>query len=283
MFVDLVGSTALSSALDPEEMSELLRAYQNAVAGERGAFRWAHSQVPRRRGALLLRVATRARGRGGAGSPGGISDRRGGRPTRDPRALETGSTDRRRHGPGRGRRRHWRGRGSGGGRRRRDAQPRGAAAGPGAARTGNRRREYATISRWPVRGRGSRPVPVSGLRPTCAGVPRAGPGRAEGRFESLHPETLTPLVGREQELALLLGRWRQAKDGEGQVVLLSGEPGIGKSRIVLALRERLREEPCTTLRYQCSPYQTNTAFWPVARPAGASRRALYRRSLRRPS
>ena len=100
------------------------------------------------------------------------------------------------------------------------------------------------------------PCPFRGFAQPVRAFRVLGPGRAEGRFESLHPEALTPLVGREQELALLLGRWRQAKDGEGQVVLLSGEPGIGKSRIVLALRERLREEPCTTLRYQCSPYQT---------------------------
>jgi hypothetical protein len=60
----------------------------------------------------------------------------------------------------------------------------------------------------------------------------AGEGRAEGRFEARQSAGLTPLVGREEEIALLLRRWRQARDGEGQVVLLSGEPGIGKSRLV---------------------------------------------------
>ena len=74
---------------------------------------------------------------------------------------------------------------------------------------------------------------------------------------------LTPLVGREEELDLLLRRWSQAQDGEGQVVLLSGEPGIGKSRILSALRERLEAQGVQALRFQCSPYYVNSAFWPI--------------------
>ena len=74
---------------------------------------------------------------------------------------------------------------------------------------------------------------------------------------------LTPLVGREEELDLLLRRWSQTKDGEGQVVLLSGEPGIGKSRILSALRERLEAQGVQALRFQCSPYYVNSAFWPI--------------------
>ena len=91
----------------------------------------------------------------------------------------------------------------------------------------------------------------------------AGEGAAEGRFEALHAAGLTPLVGREHELALLLDRWARAKDGEGQVVLLSGEAGIGKSRLVRALRERLEGEPHTWLGQFCSPYHANTALHPV--------------------
>jgi predicted ATPase len=91
-----------------------------------------------------------------------------------------------------------------------------------------------------------------------------GEGRAEGRFEAQHAGGSMSLVGREQELDLLLDRWRLAKGGEGQVVLLGGEPGIGKSRLVLALRERLRAEPRTSLRYHGSPYHAHSALWPVA-------------------
>jgi len=70
-----------------------------------------------------------------------------------------------------------------------------------------------------------------------------GEGHAESRFEALHGATLTPLVGRGEDLELALSRWRQAKEGGGQVVLMCGEPGIGKSRLVLALRERLHDDP----------------------------------------
>ena len=74
---------------------------------------------------------------------------------------------------------------------------------------------------------------------------------------------LTPLVGRGEEIGLLLSRWSEARDGEGQVVLLSGEPGIGKSRILSALRERLEAQGVQALRFQCSPYYVNSAFWPI--------------------
>ncbi len=85
----------------------------------------------------------------------------------------------------------------------------------------------------------------------------------EGRFEAFHGSGLTELVGREEELELLLRRWSKAKTGEGQVVLLSGEAGIGKSRLTAALLERLATEPHTRLRYFCSPQHTDSAFYPV--------------------
>jgi hypothetical protein len=90
-----------------------------------------------------------------------------------------------------------------------------------------------------------------------------GEGHAEGRFEALHGEHLTSRVGREHELGILLKRWEWAKDGEGQVVLLSGEPGVGKSRLIRALRERLGDEPYTALSHYCSPYHINSALHPV--------------------
>jgi class 3 adenylate cyclase/predicted ATPase len=92
-----------------------------------------------------------------------------------------------------------------------------------------------------------------------------GEGRAEGRFEALHGERLTPIVGREQELALLLERWERAKQGEGQVVLLASEPGIGKSRLVRALRERLSGELHEHVGHQGSPYHQTSPLHPVVR------------------
>lgn len=83
------------------------------------------------------------------------------------------------------------------------------------------------------------------------------------RFEAMHPGGLTALVGREEELELLLRRWSRAKTGEGQVVLLSGEAGIGKSRLTAALLERLAAEPHTRLRYFCSAQHTDSALYPI--------------------
>ena len=85
----------------------------------------------------------------------------------------------------------------------------------------------------------------------------------ESRFEAFHASGLTDLVGREEELELLLRRWSKAKTGEGQVVLLSGEPGIGKSRLTAALLERVASEPHTRLRYFCSPQHTDSALYPI--------------------
>ena len=88
------------------------------------------------------------------------------------------------------------------------------------------------------------------------------PSRVESRFAAAMGSKLTPLVNREEEIALLLVRWQQAKEGNGQVVLLSGEPGIGKSRIVQELRDRIAGEQPAYVSFQCSPYYTSTAFYP---------------------
>jgi class 3 adenylate cyclase/predicted ATPase len=90
-----------------------------------------------------------------------------------------------------------------------------------------------------------------------------GVSPSEGRFEAVRGSQLTGFVGRELELGLLLERWKLAQDGEGRVVLLSGEPGIGKSRILRELRERLEADHATFLRFHCSPYYVNSAFYPV--------------------
>jgi predicted ATPase len=89
------------------------------------------------------------------------------------------------------------------------------------------------------------------------------PALVESRFEALHASGLTELVGREEELELLLRRWSRAKNLEGQVVLLSGEAGIGKSRLTAALLESIASEPHTRLRYFCSPQHTDSALYPV--------------------
>jgi hypothetical protein len=89
------------------------------------------------------------------------------------------------------------------------------------------------------------------------------PALVESRFDALHASGLTQLVGREEELELLLRRWSKAKGGQGQVVLLSGEPGIGKSRLTAALLERLASESHTRLRYFCSPQHMDSAFYPI--------------------
>jgi class 3 adenylate cyclase/predicted ATPase/ABC-type lipoprotein export system ATPase subunit len=83
------------------------------------------------------------------------------------------------------------------------------------------------------------------------------------RFESYRSSHLTSFIGRQQEVALLLDRWHEAVSGEGQVVLLCGEAGIGKSRMIGALRDRLDDAQYQRVQFQCSPYHTNTALYPA--------------------
>jgi predicted ATPase len=95
-----------------------------------------------------------------------------------------------------------------------------------------------------------------------------GGSGVESRFEAQHGAALTPLVGREEELELLLRRWQQAKAGDGSVVLISREPGIGKSRLAQTLLERVSGEVHTRLRSFCSPCVEKTLNALVAQVGG---------------
>ncbi|MEZ2126833.1 MULTISPECIES: AAA family ATPase [unclassified Sinorhizobium] len=275
VFVDLVGSTALSVEFDPEDMSKLLRAYQNAVTsgfarfeghvaklmgdGVLAYFGWprAHEDEAERAVRASLE-AVEAVGR--LATPNG-----------EPLAARVGIAT--------------------------GVVVVGELIGEGAAQeeavvgeTPNLAARLQTLARpnEVVIGEATRELlgalfevedlgvqPLKGITMPVRAFRVLGPGRAASRFEALHVKELAPIVGRDAELALLLDRWRRAKAGEGQVVLLSGEPGIGKSRIVLALREALAQEPVAVLNHFCSPYHMNSALFPVIgqleRAAGLAR------------
>ena len=262
MFSDLVGSTALSARMDPEDLREVISAYQKCVA-----------ETVQRFGGFVAKYM----GDGVLvyfGYPQAHEDdaERAVRAGLELIAAVSGAEDpcspanpcRHRDRAGRGRRPDRIGRGSGARHRRRDAEPCGAPA-----------RRLPSRTRWSLpRARESSSAICSSLRTSGQRTSRASPGRCEpgrrcgrasveSRFEALHASGLTALVGREEELELLLRRWSKAKTGEGQVVLLSGEAGIGKSRLTAALLERLASEPHTRLRYFCSPQHTDSAFYPI--------------------
>jgi class 3 adenylate cyclase/predicted ATPase len=118
-------------------------------------------------------------------------------------------------------------------------------------------------------------VEVKGIAAPVAAWQVLQPSIVESRFEALRGSALTRLVGRDEEIELLLRRWARAKAGDGQIVLVSGEPGLGKSRIAAALAERLHAEPHLRLRYFCSPYHQDSALYPFVdqfgRAAGFAR------------
>ena len=99
---------------------------------------------------------------------------------------------------------------------------------------------------------------------------------SEDRFGASHDDGMGPLIGRSEELQLLYHRWEKAKQGEGQIAVITGEPGIGKSRIVHSLRERLEDESPVRMTYQCSPYHTASALYPVIQQL--SRTARFQRT-----
>jgi class 3 adenylate cyclase/tetratricopeptide (TPR) repeat protein len=262
MFVDLVGSTDLSRRVDPEELREIMRAYQNAVAGEIAKFEGhvakflgdgvlAYFGWPRAsedsaelavRAGLAVAVAV-----GGIGDGSGhlLSSRIGiatglvvvgdllGEGAAKEEAV-TGETP------------------NLAARLQQAAEPGTVVIADSTRRLVGDLFELTKLASLQLKGF-AEPVPAWRI---------VGEGKAETRFEALHGAHVTPLVGRGEELDLMLSRWRLAQGRAGQVVLISGEPGIGKSRLVLALRERLQAEPLTLVSYTCSPHHTNSALFP---------------------
>jgi predicted ATPase len=119
------------------------------------------------------------------------------------------------------------------------------------------------------------PIELKGFGENVPAWQVLGASRVESRFEAQRRGSLTPLVGREEEVDLLLNRWGRAGMGTGQVVILMGEPGIGKSRMTQAIQDRLRGEAHTRLRYFCSPHHQSSALYPfiaqLERAAGFGR------------
>ncbi|MGF9764390.1 adenylate/guanylate cyclase domain-containing protein [Microvirga sp. 0TCS3.31] len=268
MFVDLVGSTALSSRLDPEEMREVLHAYQNAVTGEIARvggqlaklmgdgvlayFGWPRADEDDPERAVL------------AGLSIVQAVKRLSTPFGDQLAARVGIAT--------------------------GLVVVGDLIGEGAAR------EEAVIGETPNLAARLQEIAPSGTVVIAAGTRRLlgdifdlrdlgpvhlkgfdrpidsfevlRPHPAESRFAARQPDRASPMVGRDQELALVLERWRQSVAGDGQAMLMVGEAGIGKSRLVQALLDETATEPHIALRYQCSPLYMGTPLWPVVQQLG---------------
>ena len=261
MFSDLVGSTAISARMDAEDLREVISAYQKCVAetvrrfggfvakymGDGVLVYFGYPQAHEDDAAQAVRAGLELIAAVARSSHAASLQTRVGIATGLVVVGDLIGREKRRSAASSARRRTWR----------RACKP------------------------WPSRTRWSSPTDTRRLlgnlfeledlgAKDLKGI--AGPVRAwaalrassaEGHFEALHTTGLTALVGREEELELLLRRWSRAKTGEGQVVLLSGEGGIGKSRLTAALLEHLATEPHTRLRYFCSPQHTDSALYPI--------------------
>ena len=259
-FCDLVGSTELSHRLDPEDMRDLMRRYQNAVSGAVNTyeghvakflgdgvlayFGWPQAHEDQAERAVHAGLDAIARTAGLSAEGAALAARVGiasglvvvGDLSGESDAI-TGET------PNLAARLQ-------------------AIAAPGQAVIGPVT-ERLVSGAFMLQDLGSHRL-KGFAEPVQAWSVAAARSRAS-RFESSHESRLTPLVGRAQELALMCERWKRTCDGEGQVVLLSGDAGIGKSRLLAALWEAVQEEPHIRIRFQCSPYHSDSAFYPIAR------------------
>jgi class 3 adenylate cyclase/tetratricopeptide (TPR) repeat protein/(2Fe-2S) ferredoxin len=256
MFCDLVGSTELSQRLDPEDMRDLLRTYQNAVSGEVARFDGhiakfmgepkAHEDQAERAVHAALGVAAAVRQLrlpdnvkldvrvGIASGRVVVGDLLGEGAAEE--AAVTGETP------------------NLAARLQEVALPGQIAICGATQRLIGSAFELKDLGRSSFKGY-AEPLPVWRV---------ISESRVESRYEAAHGGSgALPMVGRTHELGLLLDRWERVKTGEGQVVLVSGEAGIGKSRLVSALREKIAEEKHFRLRYQGSPYHTNSALHPM--------------------
>ena len=263
MFVDLVGSTALALRRDPEEMGELLQIYQNAVAGEITRFEghvakflgdgvlayfgWpcAHEDDAERAvraGCRITAAVAAMTTRGGEALSARVGIATG--------LVVVGDLI----GEGEARERAVVG----------DtpnlASRLQALAEPGCVVISEATRRLVGEA-FVYRDLGT--VDLKGFPGPVQAWSVSGEGTAESRFDAQHGASTEAPIGRDQELALLFDRWERAKDGEGQIILLSGEPGIGKSRLVRALRDQLADEPHMPVSHFCSPFHTNSALHPI--------------------
>ena len=262
MFIDMVGSTALAGRLDPEDMGQLVRAYQERCAevikrwdghvakymgdGVLAYFGWpkAHEddaeravraglEVARAIGELTIKDSAKLAARVGiATGQVMVGDLVGEGAAQEEAVVgETPNLAARLQSL---------------------ATPGQVVIAPGT------RRLLGDVFELPDLGRKS----VKGIAEPVRAFAVGGERVVGSRFEARRGELL-PMEGRDQELALLLERWAQAKAGEGQGVLLVGEAGIGKSRISRALLDAIADESHTRIRYQCSPYHSDSALWPI--------------------
>jgi len=262
MFCDLVGSTALSQRLDPEDLREVMRRYQDAVAGSITRFQghvaqflgdgvlayfgWPQAfedQAERavRAGLDAVRAVQAVqidgnplRARTGIASGQVVVGDLIGTTATDVQAV-SGET------------------------------PNLAARLQSVAEPGhvviNETTRNLIGTTFDLRELGR--YPLKGFADTVPAWGVLGESTVTSRFEASHAGALTSLVGRDNERGLLYARWQTIKGGEGQVMLLSGEAGIGKSRMTQALREKIGDEPYYFLGYQCSPHRVNSAFYPI--------------------